>query len=263
MRVQTDDSVGIGGFIVTGNVPKQLLIRGIGPSLGVPDALADPMLEVHGPGAFAAITNDNWRDTNASAIQVTGIPPPNDLEPAIFATLDPGAYTAIITGKGNTSGVALVEVYDLSQEASSKLANISTRAFVGTGDNIVIAGFVLGEGGVDDKIVVRGMGPSLAAAGVPNALADPSLELRDLNGALILANNDWRDNPVSADEITAAGLAPTSNLECAIAVALPAGAYTALLSGWDSGTGIGVIEVYARDGTASAAGRDSSLTKTR
>jgi hypothetical protein len=246
MRVETGDGAGIGGFIVTGSVPKQLLIRGIGPSLSVPNALADPMLEVHGPGAFATISNDNWRDADAAAIQATGIPPTNDRESAILATLAPGAYTAVMTGKGETAGVAVVEVYDLGQAEPSKLANLSTRAFVSGGDDVLIAGFVLGESSVDDRIVVRGMGPSLTAAGLRNALADPILELRDLNGVLIVANNDWQDNPVSADEISAAGLAPANNLEAAITATLAPGVYTALLRGGNNGTGVGVVEVYDR-----------------
>ena len=161
----------------------------------------------------------------------------------------PGAYTAIVRGNGNTSGVALVEVYDLNQGVDSKLANLSTRAFVSTGDNIVIAGFMLGGNSSDDRIVVRGIGPSLTAAGVPNALANPTLELRDSNGTLLIANNDWQDNPVQAAEITAAGLAPTNNLESALAATLPPGLYTALLAGLNNGTGIGVVEVYDRGAT--------------
>ena len=149
MRVQTGDNVGIGGFIITGSAPKHVLIRAIGPSLaqfGVPDVLADPVLELHGPAPFVTITNDNWRDDPAqeAAILATGIPPANDLESAIDATLNPGAYTAVVRGRNNTSGVGLVEVYDLSQAVPAKLGNISTRAFVDTGDNIVIAGFILG-----------------------------------------------------------------------------------------------------------------------
>jgi len=128
----------------------------------------------------------------------------------------------------------------------SKLANISTRAFVSTGDNIVIAGFMLGGNGSDDRVVVRGIGPSLTATGVPNALADPTLELRDNNGALLFANNDWQDNPAQAAELTAAGLAPTNSLEPGIAATLPPGSYTALLAGLNNGTGIGVVEVYDR-----------------
>ena len=249
MRVQTGDNVGIGGFIITGNTPKHVLLRAIGPSLtglGVPDALADPILELHGPGEFATITNDNWRQTQETEIQATGIAPTNDFESAIDVTLAPGAYTAIVQGNGNTSGVALVEVYDLNQGVDSKLGNISTRAFVSTGDNIVIAGFMLGGNSSDGRIVVRGIGPSLTATGVPNALADPTLELRDSNGALLIANNDWQDNPAQMAEIAAAGLAPTNNLESGIAATLPPGLYTALLAGPNNGTGVGVVEVYDR-----------------
>ena len=149
MRVQTGDNVGIGGFIINGTAPKHVLLRAIGPSLtqsGVPNALADPVLELHGPGGFVTITNDNWRDdpVQQAAILATGIAPTNNLEAAIDTTLNPGAYTAVVRGKNNTSGVALVEIYDLSPAVLAKLANISTRALVGTGDNIVIAGFTLG-----------------------------------------------------------------------------------------------------------------------
>ena len=181
-------------------------------------------------------------------ILATGIPPTNDLEAAIDATLNPGAYSAVVRGKNNTSGVALIEVYDLSQAVPAKLANISTRAFVSTGDDIVIAGFILGNQSGNDRIVVRGIGPSLTAFGVPNALADPTLELRDSNGALMAANNDWQDDPAQAAELTAAGLAPTNNLESGIAATLPPGLYSALLAGLNNGTGIGLVEVYDRGG---------------
>jgi uncharacterized protein (TIGR03118 family) len=249
MRVQTGDNVGIGGFIITGSASKHVLLRAIGPSLtrfGVPNVLADPVMELHGPAGFTTVTNDNWRDTQQAAIVATGIPPTNDLESAIDAMLAPGAYTAIVKGKNNTSGVALIEVYDLSQSVASKLANISTRAFVSTGNDIVIAGFILGNGGGDDRIVVRGLGPSLAMAGVPTVLADPTLELRDTNGTLLISNNDWQDDPDQATDITAAGLAPSSAKEAAIAATLPPGLYTALLAGLNNGTGIGLVEVYDR-----------------
>jgi hypothetical protein len=248
MRVQTDNNVGIGGFIITGNSPKHVLIRAIGPTLaryGITDVLADPVFELHGPGLFATITNDNWRDTQEGEIQATGIAPTDDLESAIAATLAPGAYTAIIRGSGSTSGVALVEVYDLNQDVDSKLANLSTRAFASTGDNIIIAGFLLSDHGGGDSVIVRGIGPSLAPGLLPaSVLADPTLELRDSNGMLIMANNDWQDNPVQAAVITAAGLAPTDSLESAIAATLPPGLYTALLSGMNNSTGIGVVEIY-------------------
>jgi hypothetical protein len=251
MRVQTGDGVGIGGFIINGAAPKHLLIRAVGPSLtqvGVPDALADTVLELHGPGAFATITNDNWRDDPVQevAILATGIAPGNNLESAIDTTVNPGAYTAVLRGKNNTSGVALIEVYDLSPAVPAKLANISTRAFVSTGDNIVIAGFVLGGQSGNDRIVARGIGPSLTAVGVTNALPDPTLELRDGNGALLLANNNWQDDPAQAAELTAAGLAPSNPLESGIAATLPPGTYTALLAGLNNSSGIGVVEVYDR-----------------
>jgi hypothetical protein len=252
MRVQTGDNVGIAGFIITGTAPKHVLIRAIGPSLtsGFPDALADPVLELHGPGPFATIVNNNWRDDplQEAAIIATGIAPTDGLESAIDATLAAGAYTAVVSGNGNTSGVALVEVYDLNQPVNSKLVNISTRAFVSTGDNIVIAGFILGGNSGDDRTVVRGIGPSLTALGVPNVLANPTLELRDSNGALLIANNDWEDNPAQAAELIAAGLAPTNQLESGIAATLPPGAYTALLAGLNKGTGVGLVEVYDRGG---------------
>ena len=234
MRVQTGDNVGIGGFIVTPSQVrphrKQVLLRAIGPSLtgsGVPDALADTVLELHGPAGFATIINDNWGDTQRTEIQATGIPPTDELESAILVTLNPGAYTAIVSGKNNTSGIGLVEVYDLSQAVAAKLANISTRALVGTGSNVVIAGFILGNSGGENRVVVRGIGPSLTGAGIPNVLADPTLELRDNNGALILGNNNWQDDPAQAAELTAAGLAPSDSLESALAATLPPGLYTA------------------------------------
>ena len=247
MRVLTGDDAGIGGFIITGSAPKHVLLRAIGPSItGVPGVLADPVLELHRPGGLPTIINDNWRDDPAqeAAIIATSIAPTNNLESAIDVTLNPGAYTAVVRGKNNTSGVGLIEVYDLSQAVLAKLANISTRAFVGTGNDIVIAGFILGGHSGGDRIVVRGLGPSLTALGVANALADPTLELRDSNGALLVGNNDWQDNPAQAAEVTAAGLAPSSNLESGIAATLPPGLYTALLAGLNNGTGIGLVEVY-------------------
>jgi len=258
MQIGTDDNVGIGGFIITGIIPqaainvhtdgsaavKHVLIRAIGPSLAqsVPNALADPVLELHGPGGFVTITNNNWRDDPAqeALIIASGIPPTNDLESAIDATLNPGDYTAIVRGNNNTSGVALVEVYDLSEAVLAKLGNISTRAPVGTGDNIVIAGFMLGNNNGDDRVVVRG----LSGAGVPNPLLDPTLELRNADGALIGSDNDWQDNSAQAAQISAVGLAPPSDLDAAIFATLPPGLYTALLAGRNGSTGVGLVEVY-------------------
>jgi hypothetical protein len=247
MLVQTGDNVGIGGLIITGTAPKQVLLRAIGPSLtqhGIAGALADPVLELHGPAGFTTIINDNWRDDQEVVIQATGAAPDNDLESAIVAPLAPGNYTALVKDKNNTAGVALVEAYDLGASGTSKLANLSTRAFCGTGSNIIIAGFILGSGSGNDRIVVRGLGPSLGPAGVTYVLANPTLELRDMNGTLLISDDDWQDNPTQAAEISAAGLAPTNDLEAAIAATLPPGIYTALLAGLNGGTGVGLVEVY-------------------
>jgi hypothetical protein len=250
MRVQTGDNVGIGGFIITGSGTKHLLIRAIGPSLsqfGVPSPLPDPVLELHGPGTFVTINNDNWQDdpTQKALIEATGLQPTNNLESAIDARLNAGNYTAIVSGKNNTTGVGLIEVYDLDPSASSKLGNISTRALVSTGNDIVIAGFILSGNSSYDRVILRGIGPSLAALQGPE-LDDPTLELRDNNGALLAANNDWQDDPNQAAELINAGLAPSHHLESGIAAALPPGLYTALLAGLNNGTGIGIIEVYDR-----------------
>jgi hypothetical protein len=251
MRVQAGDNVGIGGFIITGTAPKHVLLRAIGPSItGVPGVLADPVLELHGPGGFTTITNDNWMDDPAqkAAIIATGIPPTNNLESAIDATLNPGAYTGVVRGNNDTLGVGLVEVYDLSQGVAAKLGNISTRAFVSTGDNVVIAGFILDGNTGNDRVIVRGIGPSLTAFGVSNTLANPMVELRNNNGGLVAANNNWQDDPAQAAELIAAGLAPTDPLESGIVTTLSPGLYTALLAGVNNGAGVGVVEVYDRGG---------------
>lgn len=244
--VQAGDNAGIGGFIVTGTDPKQLVLEGLGPSLGsfgIPNPLADPLLELHGPSGFVTISNDNWQDGTCYPWPF-GEPHLNSLESAICTTLDPGAYTAIIKGNNQTSGVGLVGVYDVGTASSSKLANLSTRAFVSTGGDIVIAGFILGNNNRQDSIILRGIGPSLAAFGVPNALANPQLELRDNSGTLIRSDNDWMDDPAQKALIVAAGLSPANDLESAIAETLSPGTYTALLSGVDNGTGVGLVEFY-------------------
>jgi len=244
LRVQTGDNAGIGGFIITGNAPKYLLFRGIGPSLtalGINGALANPTLDLRRPDGTRILANDNWRDTQETEIAATGIPPTDNLEAAIVQTLDPGSYTIILRGMGMTTGIGLVEIYDLDQVPISKLANISTRAFVETGANIVIAGFIVGG---SDRIALRGVGPSLATLGLSNTLADPTLELRDGNGTLLRGNNNWLDDPAQAAELTAAGLALSNQLESGIAMTLSPGAYTALLAGLNNGSGVGLVEVY-------------------
>ena len=174
----------------------------------------------------------------------TGIPPSNDLESAILATLNPGLYTAVLSGNDGGTGAALVEIYDLSPNADSKLANISTRAFVNTGNDVVIGGFILGGGSASDSIIIRGIGPSLADFGLSPVVADPQLELRDSNGGIVRANNNWQDDPAQAAIISGVNLAPTNDLESAIAETLAPDSYTAVLFGTNNGTGLGLIEVY-------------------
>jgi hypothetical protein len=250
LHVLNGDQVGIGGFIITGTAPKHVIVRAIGPSLvrfGIPNPLPDPVLELHGPGSFPTITNDNWRDTQETQIKASGVPPTNDLESAIDAVLTPGAYTGIIRGKDNSTGIGLIEVYDLDTTAASKLSNISTRGFVGsTPGDAIIAGFILGNQNAPDRVVIRGLGPSLASSGVPNTLQNPTLELHNGDGTLLFTNNDWQDNPSNAAEVAAAGLAPSNSLESAIAVTLPPGAYTAILAGLGNTTGNALVEVYDR-----------------
>jgi len=253
LNVLTGDQVGIGGFIITGSGPKHVIVRAIGPDLtrfGIPNPLPDPVLELHGPGAFGTITNNNWRDTQETQIKATGLAPTNDLESAIDAILPPGNYTGIIRGNGDSTGIGLIEVYDLDTAAASKLSNISTRGFVGsTPGDAIIAGFILGSQNAPDRIVIRGLGPSLSSLGVPNTLQNPTLELHNGDGVLLFTNNDWQDNPTNAADVAAAGLAPSNNLESAIAVTLSPGAYTAILAGLGNTTGNGLIEIYDR-GTA-------------
>lgn len=246
-HVGTGENVMIGGFIITGTANKRVIVRALGPSLqqfNVPNPLADPVLELHGPTGALITSNDNWRDTQEAEIIQSQVPPTNDLEAAIIATLPAGNYTAILQGKNGTSGAGLVEVYDLDPAASSTLANISTRSFVQTGDNRLIGGFILGSNGGGAHVIIRGIGPSLAQSGTGNALANPTLELRDSNGALLRANDNWQDDPAQAAQISANGLAPTNPLESAISTILSPGAYTAIVGGNNGGTGIGLVEIY-------------------
>ncbi len=198
-----------------------VLLRAIGPSLAnanppVAGALADPMLELHEAGG-TVVTNDNWKDSQEQAITDTGIPPGNDLESAILETLAPGPYTAIVSGNNNGTGVALIEAYDLQPDSDSKLANISSRGKVETGDDVIIGGFILGPDGLPNaKIVVRAIGPSLVDAGVTGALLDPTLELHDSSGNLIASDDNWRDDSAQEAELEADGLAPTDDRESAI-----------------------------------------------
>jgi hypothetical protein len=243
--VQTGQNVLIGGFVITGSASKKVIIRAIGPSLtqaGLTGVLANPVLELHRSNGSLITSNDNWKDTQQAAIQATGVPPKNDLESAIVATLAPGAYTAIVSGKNATSGIGLVEVYDLNPAAASKLVNVSSRGFVQTGDNVMIGGFVLGGGTGAAKIIVRAIGPSLSQSGISGALANPTLELHNSNGALIKSNDNWKHSQQA--EIQATGIPPKNDFESAIVATLSPGAYTAIVAGKNGGIGVALVEVY-------------------
>ena len=166
------------------------------------------------------------------------------MESAIVSTLQPGNYTAIVKGQGAGSGVGLVEVYDVDRTSSSRLANISGRTSVQTGTNVLIAGFIVGNNIGASKVVVRAIGPSLTQFGVTNPLLDPTLELHDNNGALLIANDNWQENAAQAAQISTNGLAPGSPVESAIAASLVPGTYTAIVAGKNGGMGVGLVEVY-------------------
>jgi hypothetical protein len=239
--VKTGDQVLIGGFIVTGVQPKQVIVRAIGPSLPVPLVLANPSLELHDSSGAIIASNDNWRSDQQTAILASGLAPLNDNESAVVMTLQPGSYTAVVAGVGGTSGVALVEVYDLDQTVDSKLANISTRGFVGTLDNVLVGGFiVLGDNAAET--IVRAIGPSLTDAGVADALQDPTLELHDGNGTILVSNDDWKADQEA--EIIATGLVPAKDVESAVVATLAPGLYTVIVSGKNSTTGVALVEVY-------------------
>ena len=237
----------IGGFIITGTASKPVVLRGIGPSLsdlGISDVLVDPVLELRSSNGTLIRRNDNWKDDQRSLIEGTPFQPSDDRESVIVETLAPAAYTVVLAGTNETTGVGLVEVYDNGQAVDAQLANISTRGFVQAGDNVMIGGFILGGHSASPRIVLRGIGPSLSQFGLSNLLADPTIELHDDNGALLIANEDWQDDPVSAAQLTANGLAPTDPKESGIFTTLPPGTYTVVLSGNNGGIGVGLVEVY-------------------
>ncbi|MEO8724578.1 MAG: NHL repeat-containing protein, partial [Acidobacteriaceae bacterium] len=247
LRILPGDGVLVGGFIISGAGTKRVLIRGLGPSLasaGLTGTLADPALELHGGPANAVLAkNDNWQLTQPIAIAATGLQPTNPAEAAMIVTLSEGAYSVIESGNNGTSGVGLVEIYDLTAGIGPVLVNISTRGYVDTGSNVMIAGFIVAaQAGGDSTVLVRGLGPSLGAAGVANPLANPVLDLHDSNGALVASNDNWQ--AAQSTEIEATGLAPTKTMEAAILATLAPGAYTAIESGKNGGTGVGLVEVY-------------------
>ncbi|MEO8440336.1 MAG: hypothetical protein ABI540_08955 [Spartobacteria bacterium] len=250
LRVETGDNVLIGGLIISGTQPKKVIVRAIGPSLtdfGVVGILADPTLELHhtddmGNDVILA-SSDNWMDApNRQEIIDSTLAPTNDLESAILMNLDPGLYTGIVRGVNNTTGIALVEAYDLDLAADSVLANISTRGLVETDDNVMIGGIII-LGTDPQEVLLRAIGPSLPVTG---ALPDPTLELHDKDGATIATNDDWMDAP-NRQEIIDTTIPPTDDAESAILMTLTPDAYTAIVRGVNGTTGIALIEAYQLD----------------
>jgi hypothetical protein len=240
LRVETGDKVLIGGFIITGTQPKRVIARAIGPSLPLAGVLANPVLELHGPAGFTTITNDDWRSDQEAEIIATTIPPTNNLESAIVGNLpaNNSGYTAIVRGVNNGTGIGVVEGYDLDRTVDSKLANISTRGLVQTGNNVLIGGFII-VGQLPLRVIVRAIGPSLGVAG---ALADPTLEMRDSDGGLVDSNDNWRSDHEA--EIMATTIPPSNDLESAIVRDLPPGTYTVIVHGVNNATGVGLVEAY-------------------
>jgi CSLREA domain-containing protein len=247
MLVQGGNNVLIAGFIIAGSDQKTVGVRGIGPSLSqfFSGTLSDPTLELH-TGNTTLATNDNWQDdsTQAAQLSANNLAPSDPKESGIVATLPSGAYTAILAGKSNGTGIGVAEIYDLDQSANSQLANISSRGFVLTNNNVMIGGFILGHSPFNSTIVVRGIGPSLAQFGLSPVLSDPTLELHDGNGVVFATNDNWQDDSAQAAQLSANNLAPSDPNEAAIFTSLPPGQFTAILAGKNGGTGIGVVEVF-------------------
>jgi arylsulfate sulfotransferase len=244
--VSVGDNVLIGGFIISGTNPKSIVLRALGPSLssfGLSDVLTDPVLSVYNSSGTLIASNDNWQsDANHFILEANGLAPANLLESATVQTLVPGAYTVIVTGKDPTPGIGLVELYDLSPLSNSTLGNMSTRGSVGTADDVLISGFIVGDVG-SSTVVVRALGPSLTAFGVSGVLSDPTLTIYDSNGTAIATNDNWQDN-INAIDIQKNGLAPPNPSESALVLHLPAGKYTAIVSGANGSTGVALAEVY-------------------
>jgi uncharacterized protein GlcG (DUF336 family) len=245
LTVGAGDNQAIAGFIISGSASKDLVVRALGPSLaqfGVAGVLANPALELHNQAGAVIATNRDWQTTQKDEITAAGLAPPNDVEAAIRMTLAPGSYTAVMSSETAAGGVGLVELYDLSAGSDSELANISTRGVVGTSDDVLIGGFIVGGATGCSKVVTRALGPSLTALGVSGALVDPMLELHDANGDLLMANDSWAET--QALDLEAVNLVPTDPREAAAVEWLAAGSYTAVLRGSAGTTGIGLIEAY-------------------
>jgi hypothetical protein len=250
VNVQGGQNDGIAGFIKRNSATKRVMVRALGPSIGIPGGLQDPVLKVFDSTGAQIATNDNWRTTQQAEISASGLAPRNDKEAAVIINLTGAAtrsnYTAVLSGANGTTGIGLVEVYDLDAESFADLGNVATRGLVGSGANVLIGGLIVRDDSFTNQpqsILLRGIGPSLGAAGVANPLQDPFIELHDAQGGLVVSNDDWGSSPDAA-ALTTSGLAPTNPKESAILRTLAPGAYTVVLSGVNGGTGVGNVEAY-------------------
>ena len=245
LKVDVGEKLMIGGFIISGLAPKKVIVRAIGPSLaaaGISGALADPVLELRDATGALVAQNLDWKDAQQEDLRASGLPPSNDLEAALVQPLLPGAYTASMTAQDGGTGVGLLEIYDGDQLSNSRLANISSRGSVGAGEDVMIGGFIVRGSGAATKLIVRALGPSLAASGINQPLTNPRLSIHDSNGALIVGNNDWRDTQEA--EIGSVSLAPGNDLEATAIISVAPGTYTAIVQGNDGATGIALFELY-------------------
>lgn len=244
MKVGVGDDVLIGGFIIQGGAPKKVILRAIGPSLtaaGVSGAMSDPILELYNSSGNLVAHNDDWQSgVQAAEITASGVQPSHQLESALIATLNPGAYTAIVRGQGQTQGVAMVEGYRLDT-GDARLVNLSTRGRIGVGDDVLIGGFIV-TGTASKRVIVRALGPSLSGS-LAGAIANPTLEMYNSSGTIIASNDDWGSSPQKS-EIVASTVPPDHPLESAVVVTLAPGSYTAIVRGVDGGTGVGLVQLF-------------------
>jgi matrixin len=249
--IGTGENVLIGGFIVQGSQPATFIVRAIGYSLraaGITNPVKDPTITIFDSANRVVATNDDWfTSTNAQTIASFHLDPSNSIESALYVTLRAGSYTAVVQGFSNatqpvSTGIGLIELYDLHLSAS-RAGNISSRGQVLTGQNVMIAGFIVG-GAQNKQVIVRALGPSLAMQGIGNPLADPTLELRNGNGSLLQSNNNWQQQNPNAQAIANHGLAPTEPRESALLATLTPGNYTAIVRGVANDTGTALAEVY-------------------
>ena len=249
--IGTGQNVLIGGFIIQGSQPATIIVRGIGFSLraqGITNPISDPIITVYDSSQHVVATNDDWfTSANAQTIASFHLDPANSIESALYLTLNPGGYTAVMQSFSDATqpaatGVGLIELYDLHLSAS-RAGNISSRAQVLGGQNVLIAGFIVG-GTQSKQVVVRAIGPSLAASGVTQPLADPTLELHNANGVLIQSNNNWQQQNPNAQTISNRGLAPTEPRESALLATVTPSSYTAIVRGVAGDTGTALVEVY-------------------